>query len=289
MKQMSKKKSTNLWEANDAIAGIVIAVLLAGLIFAIISTIQLSYVPQWMEQQEAKHMDEVADQFALLKLTIDMQALTEKNNYFISTPITLGNKELPIFMSERAFGFLDISDGTAVLSINDGSTIVSRDLGTIRYSSSNSYYLDQSYIYEAGAVILSQDQKNIMCMLPSFSVRTTPTIEISCNLIDIVGVGEKTSAGGYGTYPIQTEFSASNHDLITGVRNITMTTTYLNSWHLYFNSTLQAADLTYGMSGDFWIHDTESSVIVEFNTALNVNIDVNTVDIEAQIAPGWVE
>ena len=99
----------NLKNKDDAVVGVIIAVLLVGLILSIIVIIQTVFVPSWMEQIEAEHMDDVANQFAMLKFAIDTQSLTGIN-IPITTSITLGNKELPYFTSSRAFGFLRILD-----------------------------------------------------------------------------------------------------------------------------------------------------------------------------------
>jgi hypothetical protein len=288
-----RQRSTILRDTDNAVASIVVAILLIGLAFTTISTIQVFYIPKWMEQEEAKHMDEVADQFAQLKLVIDMQLLAEKEDTPLSTSITLGSKELPILMSERAFGFLEISDGNTVITIdddNDPTTLFSYPVGIITYSSSNAYFLDQSYIYESGAVILSQSQDNIMCMLPSFSAsKTGSNVDMSFTIIDVAGVGEKTSAGGYGTYPIRTDFSNIDSRPITDVTNITITTNYQNAWHIFLNSTLNASRLNYGTDNDYWILETDTGVIVEFSDSLTVDLEVDNIVIEAQIAPGWIE
>ena len=95
-------------EKDDAVAGIIVAILLVGLIISVLAIIQTVYVPRWMEQKEAEHMDTVLDQFALLKFAIDSQALHKSENVSLSTSITLGSKEWPIFSSSRAYGTLEI-------------------------------------------------------------------------------------------------------------------------------------------------------------------------------------
>ena len=53
-----------------AVAGVIEALLLVALASIILSTIQLVYIPQMMEEREAEHMDEVSNQFSSLKFMI---------------------------------------------------------------------------------------------------------------------------------------------------------------------------------------------------------------------------
>ena len=92
---------------NKGQVGVVVAILVISLLVAVLVIIQTYYVPQWMKEREAEHMDVVANQFASLKYSIDLQA-TEKSGSPLVNSITLGSKELPYFISSRAFGSLQI-------------------------------------------------------------------------------------------------------------------------------------------------------------------------------------
>ena len=102
---MLKKKTT-----DNAVVGVVTAILIVGLIVAVVSLVQTMYIPKIMEQREADHMDKVAEQFTYLTSVIDGQAANPTNNMPIATSITLGSKELPYMLSMRAFGTLEILD-----------------------------------------------------------------------------------------------------------------------------------------------------------------------------------
>jgi len=149
-----KKNINVLRNTDEATVGVIVAVLMVGLILLVISLVQTFYVPRWMEQREAEHMDEVWNQFSLIKFAIDMQILTEKDTP-VSTPINLGNKKLPFLKSSGSFGFLGISSnlGINITTTQDNSTQIS--IGRITYSSENVYFLERSFIYEVGAVITS--------------------------------------------------------------------------------------------------------------------------------------
>ena len=284
MIQMKKMKNS-----DDAVVGIVATFLIVGLIVTVISMIQAVYVPEWMEQTEADHMEVVADQFSQLKFAIDTQSAIKEPDTPISTSITLGNKELPFLTSSRAYGSLDILSDECMVTINDSTVTKSYPLGVIKYSSANAYFLNQAYICEAGAVILSQSQGNTMSIKPAFSVSYGVDINISFTIINISTIGEKRSIGGYGTYPIQIEFSEVDATNFTDVKDITIDTNYQKAWQKFINNTLINSGLNYdGYDTNFSININGDSVILEFNSSITVNLKLKRVTINAQIAPGWI-
>ena len=274
-----RKNINVLKSANDAAVGIVVAVLLVGLALAVMWTIQAVYVPNWMEQKEAEHMEQVANQFTQIKFAIDTQSAIEQG-IPISTSITLGSKELPFLTSSRAFGALRIATMEYSIIITNDSSSFPHSLGRIKYSSENAYFLDQSYIYEAGAIISNQSEGNVMSIKPYFYAdynEMFKDVNISLNIVNISGVGGKTSVSGYGTYPIQTEFIGSNNSVIDNVQNFTINTSNLNAWYIFVNSTLVTSGLN--ESNDFWINATADNITVEFHDSLNVDFFVKKIPI----------
>ena len=282
-----RKNIKTLRNANEATVGIIVAILMVGLILLVISLVQTFYVPRWMEQREAEHMDEVLNQFSLLKFAIDIQILTEQDTP-VSTPINIGNKKLPFLESSSSFGFLGISSnlGINITTTDDNSNQIS--IGRITYSSENVYFLEHTFIYEVGAVITSQSEGNVMSIIPSFEVLySNPAVKLTFDAVNILGIGEKISVSGYGVYPIQTKFSNVNITDITDVQNITLDTNYQNAWSMFINSSLSGKGLNRG--SDFWINTTDSGIKIEFASALDVDITLKRINIVAQIGPGWIE
>ena len=93
---------------DDAQVGVIVAILLAALIAIILIIIQVEYVPSWMNDKEAEHMDLVQNQVALLKSNIDRQSTDRSINYPLSNPLKLGTERLPYFASSRSYGTFDI-------------------------------------------------------------------------------------------------------------------------------------------------------------------------------------
>lgn len=287
-------KMRKIKNSDDAVVGIVVAFLVTGLIVIIVSTIQTVYIPKWMEQAEAEHMETVADQFSQLKFSIDTQSAIKQPNTPISTSITLGNKEMPFLMSMRSYGSLDILSDECEISIKSKLDLDSfkhrYSLNTIKYSSVNSYFLNQAYIYEAGAVILSQSEGDTMSIKPAFSVKNGENVTISFTIINISTIEGKRSISGYGTYPIQTEYEHSDlaiDDIIPDVLKFTISTNYRNSWQKFLNNTLINSGLEYNTN--FSINTGGNEVSVQFSDTTNVNLDLQLIEINAQIAPGWIE
>jgi len=279
-------------KSEDGVVGIVVAILLIGLLVSVVSLLQLAYVPKWMEQIEAEHMDEVSSQFANLKFAIDTQSANEQKNTPIATSITLGSRELPFLVSSRAFGLIEILSETCTINITyvnqtGNMNTSSYPLGIIKYSSVNAYFLDQSYIYETGALITSQSDGNMISIKPSFSISTNATgVNIAFNMVNISGVGGKISNSGYGSSAILTEFSESDNTTIHDVQYINITTSYPNAWNLFLNWSLKK-ELDYG--NDFSIEIVGNEIIIEFMMANNPTINLRIITILGQIGPGWIE
>jgi hypothetical protein len=278
------KRLRNVKNADDAIVGIVASFLIVGLIVVVVSVIQTVYIPEWMEQQEAEHMEEVGNQFAQLKYAIGEHMLMKQKGVPISTSITLGSKELPFLMSSRAFGSLTILSDQCTITIDNDTNSFSFPLGIIKYSSANAYYLNQDYIYEAGAVILYQNQGNTMVVKPNFLVSNEDEVNINFTITNISTIARKNSISGYGTYPIQTEFSDNNSIIIQDISDIIIDTNYQNAWHRFINGILQNQGFT-----NYNVRFNESEIIVEFFGAKTVNIEIKYIQIDAQVAPGWIE
>ena len=287
--KMLKKKTT-----DSAVVGVVTAILLIGLIVAVISLVQTMYIPKIMEQREADHMDKVAEQFTYLTSVIDGQAADPTNKMPTAMSITLGSKELPYMLSIKAFGTLEILDKTRTITINYETNKLSiSKIGVITYSSTNGYFLDQNYTYEAGAMIVSQSEGDLMMIRPNFFVEIndlTNTLDIHFDVVNISSIGEKTIASGFGTYPIQTEFyNISKNVTYTNVESMTIATQYSNAWFVFIKNTLIRAGLN---ENDFHLTVAGQAVILNNFSSSNfatVNIILKIINIRAQIGPGWVE
>jgi len=388
--------------------GIVVAILLVVLLVSVLAVIQLYYVPRWMEEREAEHMDVAANQFANLKYAVDLIAM-EKISSPLTTSITLGSKELPYFLSSRSFGSIQILSGsmsnfsfsleidgyeyeekenvscsntsisniisisslelninklnigdyynisfsdnssisvkvddfgdycrinltvkkenitilnqTIFSGIDEGSTFFinlmdekyafstkvlpyitkpfnatfsvsngifsisyevykeatgrSFSLGTLIYQADNAYFVDQNYIYEGGAVFLSQHDGNTTLFPPSIEVANS---SINFTLINITPVPGKAGAAGYGTYLVRVNYSSFESYRYFGNITLKVVSNYNYSWNRFLNKTFNESGINYDYDSG-----SEKFELNEIEFVLNV------VKIYAQVGPGWIE
>ena len=283
VRKMSIRK---LNQSEDAVVGIVVTVLLIGLAVSVSVMVNNVYMPRWVEEIEVSHMEDVANQFAMLKYALDIQAAMQENTA-ISSSITLGSKSLPILDVGKSFGTLQISEDQCrcIIRNESGGEVFNGSAGMIKYSSGNSYYVHQDYVYQGGALILSQPPDDMLIGKPSFVV--TDYTDISFVLVNITTTEGKSFASGDGTYPIHTEYIASpvvKH--INNVTNITIYTNYPNSWRIAFESTFKQSDNPFS-SDD--VSMSGNRVIAEFPTDRANGLDLRYVEVLAQVSPGWIE
>jgi hypothetical protein len=286
-------KIRNIRNKDEAVAGIVVAVMIVGLVLAVISIVQTIYIPKWMESREAEHMGVVSDQFSQLKFAIDSQVVL-KEDVPISSSITLGSRELGFFMSNKAFGRLAlISNGWAYRISRTPGDNFEDTFGILRYTSENSYYLNQAYNYEIGGVILNQSQGAVFCIEPEFTAVYNTSgqriVYLSLTCIDLQPSDEKTSITGYGTYPVRTEYVTVTNITMDAVESMTVITRFPTIWFNFLNTTLSDANLQ--NTSEYTITKSANEVTVTFlYTQLNnVYLDLNKITILTEINPGWVE
>ncbi|RLF39532.1 MAG: hypothetical protein DRN21_03460 [Thermoplasmata archaeon] len=400
--------------------GVIVAILVITVMVTVLITVQVYYVPQWMKGRESEHMDMVTNQLAGLKYSLDLLAMEQSSSALMNS-ITLGSKELPYFVSSRAFGSLQIisSDdsnfsvsvtGSGMVSqsytnssftsdevnnvlsvssfelvietLEDGDTYnatlsdnattnasvsavvwqsgigyqinltitsgvqelfdqpvavalpsgtsytinllnddyklstdilssistpfnvsfaasspthghfqmegnryvsatisYSSEFGTIQYTANNAYFVDQDYIYEGGAVVISQSTGNSLLYPPTISVSNVTKI-LNMTVIDITGVAGKTGVSGYGTYSIRSTFlSSSTYQCYGDTLTINITTDYPNAWGTYLNNTLGGNGIENAVT-------TGSNYV---SISLNAfEFTLSKVVLQAQVGPGWI-
>jgi len=122
-------------------------------------------------------------------------------------------------------------------------------------------------------------------------------LSFNLTLIDISTIGNKGSASGYGTYPILVENIDQDESLLlenfyaaAGNVQIIITSSFIESWDLYIKSLLNGLGLPYTS-----ILKDSNHLIINLETLSDedgvgdVYINLDVIEIGAQIAPGWVE
>jgi len=275
-------KNKKFKEEKQAVAGVIEALLLVALVAIVLSTIQLVYIPDVMEQREAEHMDDISNQFSTLKSYIDLQAITQSDAPIFSM-ITLGSRELPYFITARAFGEITIEDtekwNMSIDYAQPGEPFFYK-LTSLKYEAYNSYFVDQSYILEGGGVIVTQPNgESVMRVDPSITVENETIITINFDLPIIVGTPGKNLTYGYGKCFIRTNWSQGDLDtILSGIDSIKISTQYPNAW----NQSL------YNLLGDNVNYNVGDNYVEITKKSKNIGINVEYYYITVQIGPGWI-
>ncbi len=240
-----------------------VGTIMALLVFlTFMSLIVNQYVPVWMKDSEASHMDGTVGQFADLKGAIDFQVLgaimaQNAGSVFVpstaSSPVTMGIDGVPIFSGPTA-GYLTSSptcSGPSQCSwtvafnytINGVPISVAPTAsGQIDLSVLNRYYPTGDIAYDNGAVIRSQSDGQVIVAAPVLNAaRSGSNLTFAFELINLYGSG---SASGTTTQIVNTNVFGVNQQTYSNVASsgngitIWHYSTYALAWFNFFNSTL---------------------------------------------------
>jgi hypothetical protein len=211
-------------------------------LLAIVTMITTSWAPQWTKGKESEHMRVVESQFSSLKALMDQVALAGTMNTVVSTPITLGSGGVPLFSGD-ASGTISLlssrSNGYNTLTVADASGKYERvAYGSIVYSSDNTEFLNQRFLYECGAIIITQDDGELVTTGPGLIIQNVSgNIQVSMTLMSIYSDGSSYSGGG--TVGVQCRLV---NQKITSAKSwpgrttlyINVTSTAYKAWFNYF-------------------------------------------------------
>jgi hypothetical protein len=292
MEVVGEMKNRKFGTHNQAVAGVIEALLMVALVSVVISMIQLIYIPQIMEQKEAEHMDLVSNQFSTLKSMIDLQGIT-RSSAPISSMITLGSRDLPYFITAKAFGEVSVKENPTykitVLPPPGSLPSGTVPLTSIQYAADNSYFVDQTYILEGGGLIVQQpDGVPVMRADPSISsVNNTNTITLHFDLVHVITIPGKNSTNGEGNCFIRTNYSSNrtHFDTIQPGGHIRIYTAYPNAW----NESLHNLLGIYAVNGYINIAVAPAQSYIEIiPRTKDILLQLNVIDIYVQIGQGWI-
>jgi hypothetical protein len=245
-----------------------------------------------MEQKEAEHMDLVSNQFSTLKSMIDLQGIT-RSSAPISSMITLGSRDLPYFITAKAFGEVSVKENPTykitVLPPPGSLPSGTVPLTSIQYAADNSYFVDQTYVLEGGGLIVQQpDGVPVMRADPSISsVNNTNTITLHFDLIHVITIPGKNSTNGEGNCFIRTNYSSNrtHFDTIQPGGHIRIYTAYPNAWNESLNNLLGI----YAVNGYINIAMAPAQSYIEIIPGTkDILLQLNVIDIYVQIGQGWI-
>jgi hypothetical protein len=279
-------------KTDNAVVGIFTVVLIISLIIGVMAVINTVYVPQWMKQAEFRHMNEVSNQFSQLKYALDIQSITNGSSA-IGSPVTMGTTEIPFLGVHQSFDELSILSNSYNITITNTTKPYTSNpayrciTDSIKFTSHNTNFIDQSFIYEAGSLILDQTEQNVLLARPSILV-TTYGKNLSITIINITtGTGSNNFASGHGTFPIYTQVIQNNlqYTMMHNVTTIAIKTNYSDAWYQAFNVSLLYSNITHTIS------KTTNGIIVKLidTKGKYYNIFMRETKISVDLAFGVVE
>lgn len=267
----NKKRLTRRLSWDEEGVSSTIGTIMAMMIFlTLLSMFMNQYVPIWMEDNEATHMNDVEGQFATLKHSVDLQILTGMmGSYDVSlySPITLGAAGIPMF-SAPTLGQLSVNpdptqSGTRVswnynVSGDGVQTLYSNSSGNVKLLVPNRYYVVQTIVYENDAVILDQAEGELVKAPPQISLRKEGG-RYNMVITQVSLISKNQTFNGFDNRGITTYMRSSTSstfndvdtfipttDALTGNIYINQTTQYGDAWYSYLNNTMLRYNFAWG-------------------------------------------
>ena len=262
------KGDENIRKFKDDVNGVaaVIGTIMGLMVFlAFISLFVLYWVPVMMEDNEARHMRDVIDQFGRLKEKVDNQISLNSKNSTVSL-IKLGADGVPMFERETPSELsLRLSDEFFNLSFQDnGEDIYENTSGSIDLLAYNRFYVRQTVIYENGAILISQKKGNVLKVEPGFDLQVEgENVKLSMTLISLLHDSDDSIAG-ISTEGITTRVWYTERWTYTNITSensrvtFTIRSSYTDAWNDHYDSTLQNAGLGNGV--DYNITSTSGTL-----------------------------
>jgi hypothetical protein len=166
-----------------------------------------SYIPVWMLDNERNHMNTVINQFGEMKGKIDILSLNAANSNGMTEitmyqTIDLGADGIPVFASPTAglLSYQPYSSGNNNTEVEFDYHLVAGGKqyhydqiggGMVQFYAPNRYYAQQIVTYENGAIVIRQDDGQIVKAYPSLELSkpsvSSPWVNLSFVQVDFVG------------------------------------------------------------------------------------------------------
>jgi FlaG/FlaF family flagellin (archaellin) len=208
---------------SEGVSSVVATILMLGIIVTVISVLNAYYFPSIAAESEIEHMQNVQERFFMIAAKI-------RSGETATVEIPLGSGTVPVVSSLSSSGAVIVSNaGSMNITLTNATFNESYNgSGSLKFSSSNNYWLNQEYIFEDGAVILKQHNKTLMRLTP-FEMNS----EIRINLFTIE---KNDSIAGNGVQGVKIIINERDDLYFQGIENITALVDSENpgAWQTYF-------------------------------------------------------
>jgi hypothetical protein len=254
-------------KSESAAVTAIIAILLLGLAFTIISVVKLEYIPEWKNDAEQDHTYDIWNSMEGAKVRIDiLSRFMESSNYStndFSATVPFGGGVLPVFEPSKSNGRLEVNTERCMVTIKPYTTNKTinpyvLECDGISCYPGNRQYPNQLLRYENGALILADGKSSIMKQSPLFTIEENKTKDgkgnytIAIRAVQLLGKPNSVSSNtiiplrltGLETMPLYN--SSKDVNTTTNAFDLTIATKYPDAWFVYFNETAQDHGLEYG-------------------------------------------
>lgn len=231
---------------QSAAVGTILAIMV---ILTLLTVVTTRWIPVWVQGKEADHAAVVDAQFAEFKKTVDQQALLGTPGSGVGNPFTLGQPGVPVFAPGSSGNINNGAFGGALLrnqlTIQNESQLFNQTAyGAVKYSTANTRYIQQSYLYEFGAVIINQTDGQLLKAGPAFQYdNSSNATQLRLTLISLAGDGSSFTASQTITIrtsllfvPVVTETNYSTPTVFW----LNITSESAGAWAAYLNKTISS-------------------------------------------------
>lgn len=279
------------WD-NEGVAATIGTIMTLLVFLTFLGMFTNQFLPVWMNDNESGHMAEAIGQFTTLKSTVDISISNYANSRVapssIFVPVTLSAPGIPVFAASTA-GILTLNPQAInvrpMFNVSYTYQAAGRPVGHLNASNDggsggslglycpNRYFVEETLIYENGAVILNQSDGEFVIAGPQFLVKNVGTggaPSIVVMLTQIALQGDNKTVGGTGSKGVNANLQFAD---TTEYDNNAGSTLYFNitsqhgvAWANYFNSMLNG---TANMTRNHGYTITTTPVTVPGSPSLN--------------------
>lgn len=276
--RFSKLRRRAASDRQLAVASTVGTIMSLLVFLAFLSLFTTQYIPVWMTENEAQHGDEVLTQMACIRSATDLLILSGDRDTSSFCAIKMGANGVPVFAAPTA-GIITLSsrepsvpatdqeraDANIVeVNYNDSTTGVPRagqSAGRLELYMPNRYFVQQTYAFENGGIVLNQTDGEWMRVGPHLRAERTGNTLVNMSFRIMSFVGKTESQVGVNAIGIKLRLmnviDPEDHfygatgcptDPTVAISNRTTTiiiySNYVKAWQRWWDSTLQ----DYGLS-----------------------------------------
>ena len=271
MKKRFFESISSFYKSESGIAAAVAAALLLGIIVVSMTTIQVQYVPVWKEDAEYAHMSDVWQDMSRFKSNVDILAagieMNPNSRITLNSPIQMGGADVPFIGGMKTGGTLTVNNAISgmLIEVNDdmsGYNSSLSDIGSVSYRPTNVHSVEETYCYENGALIVTQNGRSVMKLFPGIVLEDgagIASVNLSARIATLEGTRgvmasnsieniRLTSQDFINIYDSDQEYTNENTTKKANVTSVDLTiyTENTEAWKKYFEDSANETHLQEG-------------------------------------------